>query len=205
MARVPRRRPTWQREVDTIDPHSVAFVLKRAAAAAALPTAEISGHSLRARFVTEAKKHGADDAAIMDQAGHKSIEMVHRYHRRAKSGRSPPARSWACERSCRSKRCEENGRTQISAVRARDPRAAAAQQHSGWGAGIVGKLAAGLAASFPSTKSFWRATLTDMRASPAAWPDNDLVQQPVGHLLVGHDLRSRPGPRIAPRRKTSWR
>lgn len=69
--------------------HSVAFVLKRAAAAAELPTAEISGHSLRAGFVTEAKKHGADDAAIMDQTGHKSIEMVHRYHRRAKKWEKP--------------------------------------------------------------------------------------------------------------------
>jgi integrase len=31
---------------------------------------DLSGHSLRAGFVTEAKKHGADDAAIMDQTGH---------------------------------------------------------------------------------------------------------------------------------------
>jgi hypothetical protein len=45
----------------------VALVLKRAAAAAGLPTDDLSGHSLRAGFVTEAKKHGADDAAIMDQ------------------------------------------------------------------------------------------------------------------------------------------
>jgi len=34
---------------------SVALVLKRAAAAAGIPTPEISGHSLRAGFVTEAK------------------------------------------------------------------------------------------------------------------------------------------------------
>jgi hypothetical protein len=30
------------------------------------PSQPLSGHSLRAGFVTEAKKHGAEDAAIMD-------------------------------------------------------------------------------------------------------------------------------------------
>jgi integrase len=68
---------------------SVALVLKRAAAAAGLPTREVSGHSLRAGFVTEAKKHGADDAAIMDQTGHKSLAMVQRYHRRARKWEKP--------------------------------------------------------------------------------------------------------------------
>jgi integrase len=50
---------------------------------------EISGHSLRAGFVTEAKKHGAHDAAIMDQTGHKSLAMLQRYHRRAKKRKKP--------------------------------------------------------------------------------------------------------------------
>jgi integrase len=50
---------------------------------------QLSGHSLRAGFVTEAKKHGADDAAIMDQTGHKSLTMVHRYNRRAKKWQKP--------------------------------------------------------------------------------------------------------------------
>jgi integrase len=68
---------------------SVALVLKRAAAAAGLPTDDLSGHSLRAGFVTEAKKHGADDAAIMDQTGHRSLAMVQRYHRRAKKWEKP--------------------------------------------------------------------------------------------------------------------
>jgi integrase len=69
--------------------HSVALVLKRSAAAAGLPAAEVSGHSLRAGFLTEAKKHGADDAAIMDQTGHKSLAMVQRYHRRARKWEKP--------------------------------------------------------------------------------------------------------------------
>lgn len=69
--------------------HAVALILKRAATAAGLDAADISGHSLRAGFVTEAKKHGADDAAIMDQTGHKSLAMVQRYHRRAKKWEKP--------------------------------------------------------------------------------------------------------------------
>ena len=63
---------------------AVAVIIKRAAKKAGLPTPQLSGHSLRAGFVTEAKKNGADDAAIMDQTGHKSLAMVHRYHRRTK-------------------------------------------------------------------------------------------------------------------------
>jgi integrase len=62
--------------------HAVAAIIKRVAKRAGMPTPELSGHSLRAGFVTEAKKNGADDAAIMDQTGHKSLAMVHRYHRR---------------------------------------------------------------------------------------------------------------------------
>ena len=62
---------------------------RRCASKAGLPNAQLSGHSLRSGFVTEAKKHGADDAAIMDQTGHKSLAMVHRYHRRTKKWQKP--------------------------------------------------------------------------------------------------------------------
>jgi integrase len=68
---------------------AVAFIIKRVAKKAGLATLQLSGHSLRAGFVTEAKKHGADDAAIMDQTGHKSLAMVHRYHRRPKKWEKP--------------------------------------------------------------------------------------------------------------------
>jgi hypothetical protein len=44
--------------------HAVAVILKRAAKKAGLSTKQLSGHSLRAGFVTEAKKREADDAAI---------------------------------------------------------------------------------------------------------------------------------------------
>jgi integrase len=72
-----------------LTPHAVAVVVKRAAAKVGLPEEMFSGHSLRAGFVTEAKKNGADDAAIMDQTGHKSLAMVHRYHRRTKKWEKP--------------------------------------------------------------------------------------------------------------------
>jgi integrase len=68
---------------------AVAVIIKRAAKKAGLPTPQLSGHSLRAGFVTEAKKNGADDVAIMDQTGHKSLAMVHRYHRRTKKWVKP--------------------------------------------------------------------------------------------------------------------
>jgi integrase len=68
---------------------AVAVIIKRTAKKAGLPTPKLSGHSLRAGFVTEAKKNGADDAAIMDQTGHTSLAMVHRYHRRTKKWVKP--------------------------------------------------------------------------------------------------------------------
>jgi integrase len=69
--------------------HAVAVVVKRSAKTAGLDPEHFSGHSLRAGFVTEAKKNGADDAAIMDQTGHKSLAMVQRYHRRTKKWEKP--------------------------------------------------------------------------------------------------------------------
>jgi integrase len=52
--------------------------------------ARLAGHSLRAGFVTEVKKNGADDdAAIMDQTGHKSLATVHGYNRRKKKWEKP--------------------------------------------------------------------------------------------------------------------
>lgn len=69
--------------------HSVAVIVKRSAKRVGLDPECFAGHSLRAGFVTEAKKNGADDAAIMDQTGHKSLAMVQRYHRRTKKWEKP--------------------------------------------------------------------------------------------------------------------
>jgi site-specific recombinase XerD len=40
-----------------------------------------SAHSLRASFVTIAKLNGADDQAIMNQTGHKTVSMIRKYTR----------------------------------------------------------------------------------------------------------------------------
>lgn len=65
-----------------LTPQTVALIVKRTAKAAGLDPRQFSGHSLRAGFVTAATMGGAGEAAIMDQTGHRSVEMVHRYTRR---------------------------------------------------------------------------------------------------------------------------
>ncbi len=62
---------------------SVALVIKSAMRLARGQDAsrQVSGHSLRAGFVTEAATAGVRNSAIMGQTGHKSLEMVYRYIR----------------------------------------------------------------------------------------------------------------------------
>lgn len=62
---------------------SVALVVKAAmrSACGAEASQAVSGHSLRAGFVTEAATVGMRNSAIMGQTGHKSLEMVYRYIR----------------------------------------------------------------------------------------------------------------------------
>lgn len=60
---------------------SVALVLKRSAVASGIDPREIAGHSLRSGFATSAARSGADERRIMDQTGHKSLDMVRRYIR----------------------------------------------------------------------------------------------------------------------------
>ena len=74
---------------DRLSDFAVAVVVKRLAKKAGLPTPQLSGHSLRAGFVTEAKKNGADYPAIMDQTGHTRLETVHGYNRRKKKWQKP--------------------------------------------------------------------------------------------------------------------
>lgn len=69
--------------------HAVAVIVKRAAADAGLPTPELSGHSLRAGFVTTAANGGADYPSIMDQTGHASLNTVHGYNRRKDKWKKP--------------------------------------------------------------------------------------------------------------------
>lgn len=64
---------------------SVALIVKSAVAGSkGLEAAKlVSGHSLRAGFVTEAASAGLQTSVIMGQTGHKSMEMVMRYIRPA--------------------------------------------------------------------------------------------------------------------------
>jgi integrase len=69
--------------------HAVAVIIKRTALKAGMAVPDLSGHSLRAGFVTEAAKNGADYPAIMDQTGHESLTTVHGYNRRKKKWENP--------------------------------------------------------------------------------------------------------------------
>lgn len=67
----------------SLTPQSVALIVKSVVGRSKGPEASkmVSGHSLRAGFVTEAAGVGMQTSAIMGQTGHKSLEMVFRYVR----------------------------------------------------------------------------------------------------------------------------
>lgn len=62
-------------------PQSIALVVKKRAAAAGLNPIDVSGHSLRAGYVTNAITQGFSLLRIQRQTGHRSIEMLARYVR----------------------------------------------------------------------------------------------------------------------------
>ena len=64
----------------------------------------------------------------------------------------------------------------------------ARQAQQGWGAKVIERLAHDLRNAFPNMKGFSRANLMYMRAFAEAWPDEQIVQQAVGHLPWGHNL-----------------
>jgi site-specific recombinase XerD len=69
-----------------VQPHrlsgiDVARVTKKLAARAGLDPAKYAGHSLRAGHATAAAIAGASERSIMNQTGHKSVQMVRRYIR----------------------------------------------------------------------------------------------------------------------------
>jgi integrase len=84
---VKEERPVNRHDTVTSDlaltPQSVALIVKSAVTGSkGLDAAKnVSGHSLRAGFVTEAATVGLQTSAIMGQTGHKSMEMVLRYVR----------------------------------------------------------------------------------------------------------------------------
>ena len=59
----------------------VARVVKKLAERAGLDPAKYAGHSLRAGHATSAAIGGASERSIMNQTGHRSVQMVRRYIR----------------------------------------------------------------------------------------------------------------------------
>ena len=62
-------------------PADVARVVKKLALRAGLDPARYAGHSLRAGHATSAAIAGASERSIMNQTGHRSVQMVRRYIR----------------------------------------------------------------------------------------------------------------------------
>jgi integrase len=66
-----------------LTPQSVALILRKRLTRIGLSVDRMSGHSLRAGFVTSAAKIGTSIAKISAQTGHRSTDMVLRYVREA--------------------------------------------------------------------------------------------------------------------------
>ena len=58
------------------------------------------------------------------------------------------------------------------------------QQHSGWGAKIIDRLAGDLRDAYPDMKGFSPRNLKYMRAFSAAWPDRAIVQGPLARITL---------------------
>lgn len=63
------------------------------------------------------------------------------------------------------------------------------QQQQGWGAKVINRLAADLQKAFPEMKGFSRTNLMYMRAFAETYPDEQIVQQVVGQIRWGHNVR----------------
>lgn len=68
---------------DALTPQSVALIVKRYAAAAGLDVTKLSGHSLRAGFITSAADNRASISRIMEVSRHRDPRSVETYVRRA--------------------------------------------------------------------------------------------------------------------------
>ena len=80
-----------QLQTTRLSDKAVAIVVKRCAEAAGLDHTKYSGHSLRAGFCTTAAKYGKSERKIMEQTGHKSLNMVRRYIREGSLFNDNPA------------------------------------------------------------------------------------------------------------------
>jgi len=70
-----------QVQAGSLAPIDVARVVKKLAHRAGFDSAKYAGHSLRAGHATSAAASGASERSIMNQTGHRSVQMVRRYIR----------------------------------------------------------------------------------------------------------------------------
>jgi len=63
------------------------------------------------------------------------------------------------------------------------------QAEQGWGTKVIDRLARDLKAAFPEMQGLSRTNLLYMRAFAQAWTENQIVQQAVGQIPWGHNIR----------------
>ena len=63
------------------------------------------------------------------------------------------------------------------------------QASEGWGSKVVDRLAHDLRAEFSDMKGLSRTNLLYMRSFAETWPDESIVQQVVGRIPWGHNVR----------------
>ncbi len=63
------------------------------------------------------------------------------------------------------------------------------QQTEGWGAKVIERLAKDLKREFPDIRGFSRSNILYMRAFAEAYPEEAIVQQVVGQIPWGHNLK----------------
>ncbi|WP_105435659.1 tyrosine-type recombinase/integrase [Neorhizobium tomejilense] len=76
---------------EALSAQSVALIVKRYAEAAGLDFEKLSGHSLRAGFVTSAAENRASISRIMEVTRHRDPRTVETYVRRTDRFKYPPA------------------------------------------------------------------------------------------------------------------
>ena len=87
-----RRSNRWGQAGERLAAESVADILKAKAEGMGLDPAQVSGHSLRRGFVTEAYASGAETPEIQAVSGHKSIQVLAGYYQEANVFKNASAR-----------------------------------------------------------------------------------------------------------------
>lgn len=76
------------------------------------------------------------------------------------------------------------------------------QQHEGWGAKVIERLAGDLKREFPEMKGFSTRNLKYMRAFAEAWPDGEFVQRAAAQIPWFHNCTLLD--KVAARQEREW-